>query len=370
MQLISGRFGTVLLLSILLLLPISQQLYAQLPNKKLVVAVREDPPFIIKDAKGGYYGLSIDLWEQVAAEQNITYDYLEFDYVPYILLALNRKVVDISINPMSSSGVRMRELDVSYPFFTSSLGMAVRIKNSNQIEVFMSNIISIEFLFLVLYLFGIVIFFGVLVWIVERRHNPIEFRSGFRGMLDGIWWSTVTISTVGYGDKTPKSSVGRIISIFWMFCAITLISSFTATITSTLTVNRLEDEVNRIQDVNKFGRLGSIEHSQNTDYLVLHNIDPFVQYITAQDALKGLADKEIDIFAHDKEALPFLLRQAGLKDKIKMTNARFNQQYYSFLLPKNSPYTEMINVSLADLVGSDTWHNLLSHYGLDEESVR
>lgn len=33
-------------------------------------------------------------------------------------------------------------------------------------------------------------------------------------MLEGMWWVIVTVSTVGYGDITPKTSIGRLIGVF------------------------------------------------------------------------------------------------------------------------------------------------------------
>jgi voltage-gated potassium channel len=36
---------------------------------------------------------------------------------------------------------------------------------------------------------------------------------GFRSLGDVIWWTIVTASTVGYGDKVPETSGGRVIAI-------------------------------------------------------------------------------------------------------------------------------------------------------------
>ena len=59
----------------------------------------------------------------------------------------------------------------------------------------------------------------------------IHFAEGM-SISDGIWWSFVTATTVGYGDISPSSLVGRIIASVLMIVGIGLIGSLTSTITA------------------------------------------------------------------------------------------------------------------------------------------
>lgn len=59
----------------------------------------------------------------------------------------------------------------------------------------------------------------------------IHFAEGM-SLSDGIWWSFVTATTVGYGDISPSTSPGRLVAMILMLVGIGLIGSLTSTITS------------------------------------------------------------------------------------------------------------------------------------------
>lgn len=70
----------------------------------------------------------------------------------------------------------------------------------------------------------------------------LEGGPGGPSFLDWLWWSIVTLTTVGYGDITPTSAPGRLIGILLMFCGIGILSMLTATIASYLVDLRLRKD--------------------------------------------------------------------------------------------------------------------------------
>lgn len=74
---------------------------------------------------------------------------------------------------------------------------------------------------------------GFITWAVETQNNNREFpRPFFNGLFEGFWWSFITMTTVGYGDKCPKSYFGRIFAVVWIFIGINVCATFTATLTN------------------------------------------------------------------------------------------------------------------------------------------
>ena len=71
----------------------------------------------------------------------------------------------------------------------------------------------------------IVIASGFLMRLLDHKEYP--------NIFIGMWWAIQTVTTVGYGDVTPKAVAGRIVAAFVMLEAIALVAIVTAAITST-----------------------------------------------------------------------------------------------------------------------------------------
>jgi voltage-gated potassium channel len=77
-----------------------------------------------------------------------------------------------------------------------------------------------------------VVLITVLVIVVGGAAESFVDAEDFPSIWDGIWWSVVTVTTVGYGDVYPRSVDGRIIAIIVMLVGIGFLSVLTATIAS------------------------------------------------------------------------------------------------------------------------------------------
>ena len=78
------------------------------------------------------------------------------------------------------------------------------------------------FLFAVL---TMVIIFGSLMYLVEGEEN------GFRNIPISIYWAIVTLTTVGYGDITPQTDLGRIVASLIMITGYAIIAVPTGIVT-------------------------------------------------------------------------------------------------------------------------------------------
>ncbi len=78
----------------------------------------------------------------------------------------------------------------------------------------------------------IVIFSAIAILQVEDDPN-----SNIKTAEDAIWWAYVTITTVGYGDKFPVTTEGRVIAVMLMTTGVGLFGTFTAYVSSLFVTN-------------------------------------------------------------------------------------------------------------------------------------
>ncbi|MEM6700532.1 MAG: transporter substrate-binding domain-containing protein [Bacteroidota bacterium] len=330
------------------------------------IAIHEHPPFIIKTEEGNFEGLSIELWNNIAEELQLKYEFHYYHDLVSIIKDLEFQEVDLTINPMSVTPLRLQRFEATQPYFISSIGIAVPYAQQSQLRIFLRNFFSVNFFRVVLLLIFIIFIFGTLLWLVERKENQGQFRSGLLGLLDGLWWSAVTMTTVGYGDKAPKTIAGKSIAIVWMFTAIIIISGFTATIASTLTIGSLEANIEKLEDLKLASSLASVGTSTGEDFLFRNKITPQITYQNPLQGLRALAKQETDVLVYDQTILSYLINTYQLGDKVTLLPISFNKQYESFLFPKKHPSFRAINVALVKQMQETQWQQLLKKYSLRE----
>jgi polar amino acid transport system substrate-binding protein len=326
----------------------------------LRVGTKVAPPFAMKRPDGAWTGLAIEMWEQIAKDAELEYELVEME-LEELLDSVEAGRVDAGVAALTVTADRERQMDFSFPFY--STGLAIAVPQRSDISgwlVVAERFLSYEFLSVVFVLSLVLLGAGFLVWLFERRANPDMFGGGpAKGIASGFWWSAVTMTTVGYGDKAPATTGGRLVGLVWMFMSVIILSSFTASIASSLTVGELAAGVQSVADLRE-SAVGAIAGSSAETFLLREDVLSR-PYDTVEAGLDAVQRGELDAFVHDAPILRHTVGKAHA-DRIDVLPPRIGRQDYAIALPEDSPHKETLDRRLLVYLNSEKWRANLVRY--------
>lgn len=334
----------------------------------LVVGYTINAPFINYE-NGKLEGLSYRLWQRITQQDSTPYQLKEYS-LENLLSGLSNGTIDICLSPLTITSNRSKTIDFSTPYYIAySGGMIKETSNWESIENFLSTFFNPIFFKIIASLFFILILFGVLVWIFERKNNPEEFGgSKLHGIWHGFWWSAVTMTTVGYGDKSPRSLGGKIIALIWMFIAIILISVFTASITSHLTIRKLTWSKVEINSYKKQA-LGTIKDSATEKWLIKNYFNSNLKtYQTFDDMVEALEKNEIKVLVYDEPLLQYAIKNDH-GDRFDLLDLSFNESMYAMGFSKklNDKIKDELSSKILSFTETSDWKVMLSEFDLQKD---
>ena len=105
---------------------------------------------------------------------------------------------------------------------------------SSKLRLFLSilykerQVLSSVFVLALLYIFVT----ALVLFNVEPHVNPYTGQPTFRSFFDALYWATVTLTTVGYGDMCPVTDVGRFVSMLSSLFGVAVIALPSGVITA------------------------------------------------------------------------------------------------------------------------------------------
>ena len=288
-----------------------------------------------------FEGYSIELWEQIASELEMEYTLTVYKSVKDMLEAVESGEVDAAIAGISITSEREMTLDFSYGYYESGLQILVLDHPRTPLQLIRAYIISWSTLRAIAIVLGMALASAHLLWLFERQANPDMFPKAYLpGIWEALWWSMVTATTVGYGDKSPKGIIGRVVAIAWMFSGIFVIAFFTASITA----NRLQTEINSLEDL--YGkRVATVSDTTSAEHLQNRPLK-LLKFNQVESTYQALETGQVQAVVYDA---PTLLHRASQNPDFRVVGPLFAKQDYGIAFPEGSPLIEPINQILLRL---------------------
>ena len=328
-------------------------------SRPLVVVVAEAPPFATRSVGGDWDGLSIDLWKEIARRLDLRYE-LRPTNIEGAVTALDAGTADAAIGVISVNAAGAATHDFSHAYLATGIGVAKRTGRASLWQAVRATLGNPQLLRVVAVLAVATLVVGALMALIERRRERGDFGGPLRqGVSTGVWWAAETMTTVGYGDATPKSLPGRLLALLWMFVGVAAVAIFTASVTSALTVARLDGMVRNPADLTHM-KIGAVQSCASPGLLRDRHIGATL-YPTHAEALAALAAGRIDAVVANIPVMRSLVK-AEWQGDLEVSPVILVHISYAIGLPRGSPLRDAINRTLLEIVEQDWWQEVLHRY--------
>ncbi|KAJ7947053.1 Glutamate receptor [Quillaja saponaria] len=191
-----------------------------------------------------YTGFCIEIFEQ--ALKLLEYD-LPYEYIPFngtyneLVHHVYNKTYDAVVGDMTILAERLQYVDFTLPYAESGLSMIVPAKSRESALMFMK-----PFTWEMWVVTGAILIYTMLiVWYLEHKSNP-EFDGPWKNQISTALWFTFSSLFFAHREKI-NSNLSRVVIVVWLFLVLILTSSYTASLSSMLTVQQLRPNVTDIE---------------------------------------------------------------------------------------------------------------------------
>ncbi|KAI4296859.1 hypothetical protein L6164_036779 [Bauhinia variegata] len=293
-------------------------------------------------------GFCIKIFEKVI--ELLEYD-LAFELFPInatypdLVELVYNKTFDAVVGDMTILEERLQKVDFTVSYTESGLSMIVPAKSQESAWTFMK-----PFTWQMWAVTGAILVYTMfIVWYLEREPNP-EFHGDWKRQISTALWFTFSSLFFAHREKM-YSNLTRVVMVVWLFLVLILNSSYTASLSSMLTVQQLEPTVTDIEWLKRNNKkIGCDGDSFVRSYL--ENIEKFKpeNIVHVRDE-----DKYVEEFRQNNIAAAFLELPyekvfinkycEGYSDFTPTT--RFGG--LAFIFQKGSPLTEDVSKAILQL---------------------
>ncbi|NJK39481.1 MAG: transporter substrate-binding domain-containing protein [Oscillatoriales cyanobacterium RM2_1_1] len=314
----------------------------------LRVGVAGSPPFTIWEELEPT-GISVEIWETIAQESDLDYQWIPLPNMTGVFDRVAAGDLDVVIGPISITSVRLQKVEFTQPFYQADIGVLLPSKKPSlwkRLRPFFGLAFLSSIGILVAGLFTV----GNLLWLAEKDANNSQFPHDYwHGIGNGMWFALVTLTTVGYGDRTPVTPAGRLVAGVWMLITMLMVSSLIAGLTTALTLSisgQTTEKFLKPQDL-RGARAGVVAGTTGEEWSKFYGAR-LSRTAELGQAINLLTAGKVDGVVFDVPALQYYLHQ-NPELKFRLAQFALTQENYGFALPWDSPLKQKLDISLLEL---------------------
>lgn len=310
------------------------------------------PPFSYVD-DGNAAGFSIDLMRQISSAMGQEVRFTFVDEFSQLLDGVANGDADGAVANISITSEREALLDFSRPIFDS--GLKILVSGASTGASIWDVVFRWELLALILAGFGMLFVLGMLMWVLERKHQDYFKDNAREAMFPSFWWALNLVINGGFEVNVPRSILGRLLAVVMVVSSLFVVSLFVASITASLTVEAISGSIQSLDDL-RGRRVGTTQGSTASLFLNERDVS-HTGYGTFTDLMDAFEAEELDAVVFDGPILEYYLIQSpGLE--AYLLDRLFRSEDYGIAFAQGSDLREPINRALLRLTEAGEYQAL------------
>ncbi|KAL2504233.1 Glutamate receptor 2.7 [Abeliophyllum distichum] len=196
-------------------------------------------------------GLSVEVFK--AAVELLPYHF-PYDFVPFngtydeMLVAVYNKSLDAAVADMTILDDRYDYADFSQPYMDAQIVMVVTAKEDSKKQKFIV-VMAFEWKLWVV-MAALSLSTGAIIYLNEHVNDNPEFGVSFPQIIGSMLWFSVTLLSFAQRESI-KNNLSRLVLAIWLFVTMVVAASYTAVLSSMLTVPRLQPSIVQVDYLQK-----------------------------------------------------------------------------------------------------------------------
>ncbi|KAK6787365.1 hypothetical protein RDI58_015890 [Solanum bulbocastanum] len=284
-------------------------------------------------------------------------------YYDDLLHMITSKEYDAVVGDVTILASRSEYVDFTLPYSESSISAVVPLRNDDRKNAW----IFLKPLKAELWIAtgAFFVFIGFVVWVLEHRVNK-DFRGPKRKQVGMIFWFSFSTLVFAHKEKIT-SNLSRFVLIVWVFVVLVLTSSYTASLTSMLTVQQLQPTITDLNDLIKNGEYVGYRKGSFVKHVLTRmkfDSSKFRSYSTLEeynDALsRGSKNGGVGAIVDELPYLRLLLNKYCRK--YIMVGPTYKAAGFGFAFPKGSPLVPDVSRAVLKVIEGETMNNIIQKW--------
>uniref|UniRef100_A0A0D9WMS6 Ionotropic glutamate receptor C-terminal domain-containing protein n=1 Tax=Leersia perrieri TaxID=77586 RepID=A0A0D9WMS6_9ORYZ len=326
---------------------------------RIVVPLKHGFKAFVNVSDHGVTGYSVDVFEAAVKKlpHQLIYKFVVFNgSYDQLVQSVSSGINDAAVGDITITADRASHVEFTMPYTESGVAMLVLAEDESESTikwVFLKPLTKELWIATMIFF----LFTAFVIWMIERPGNMEYQGSNTRQFSTALYFSFSTL-TFSHG-QIIKSPLSKIVVVIWCFVVLVLVQSYTASLSSILTVKRLQPSVTDLDQLLFNGHyVGYQEGSFVQSFLTKQGFSerrlrPYINKREYAEALRKGSKNGVSAIVDEIPYLTSFLSDPRYEKEFRMLSRIYKTPGFGFVFPPSFPLVHNLSTAILDVTSGD-----------------